>query len=193
MQTRLSAKGLHVLSNVIISFFAVVSLAFFLLTIDRSAIIEIITVLMLAESIYLMWAQSEFDSISLLIFFFGTTACFFFFSDVIASSASQGASVLVFAFLSLVLSNYLLNTTKPVHSPEKSLYKVTLAIVFTEIFWVLSFLQISQLSKGAIAAIIFFNFQTFVRDILEKSLDGKKLVFLLSVSIILLAIIILRI
>lgn len=193
MESRLSVKGLRVLSNVVITFFALSVLGFFLISIDRTMIVSVITIAMLALSLYLMWTQEDFDSISLLIFFFGTTACFFFFSDIIASSLSQAISIVIFAFLSLVLSNYLLNTAKPVQNPEKILYKIALAMIFTQVFWILSFFGASQLSKGAIAAIIFFNFQTIVRDILEKKVEFKKLVFLLSTSIILLAIVIYRI
>jgi len=193
MESRLSVKGLKILSNVVISLFAVVSLGFFLLSIDRTLIIGFISIVMLCASLYLMWAQHEFDSISLLIFFFGTTACFFFFSDIVVASWSQAISIMAFALLNLVLSNYLLNTAKPVHNPEKILYKIALAIIFTEIFWVLSFFKASQLSKGAITAVIFFNLQAIVRDILENKISYKRFAFLVVVSIILLAIVIYRI
>jgi hypothetical protein len=140
-----------------------------------------------------MWKQEEFDSISLLIFFFGTTACFYFFSDVIETSWPRAISVTAFAVLSLTLSNYLLNTVKPVVSPTKLLYKITLAILFTEVFWILSFYKTSPISKGALTAVIFFNLQMIVRDILAKKVEKGKIAFLVGTSIILLAIVFIRI
>jgi len=193
MESRLSAKGLKFISNIIITLSSTLALGFFLLSIDRTAVVIIISLAMLAGALYLMWLHDEFDSISLLIFFFGTTACFFFFSDIITSSLSQAISIAVFAGLSLFLSNYLLNTAEPIRSSEKAIYKVTLAIIFTEIFWVLSFLKISQLSKGAITAVLFFNFLAITRDILESKINATKFAFLVLISIILVAIVIYRI
>ena len=193
METRLSAKGLKFISNIIITLSSTLALGFFLLSIDRTAVVIIISLIMLAGALYLMWLHNEFDSISLLVFFFGTTACFFFFSDIITSSLSQAISVAVFAILSLFLSNYLLNTAVPIRSTEKAIYKISLAIIFTEIFWVLSFLKISQLSKGAITAVLFFNFLAITRDILEGKIGATKFAFLIAISIILVAIVIYRI
>jgi uncharacterized membrane-anchored protein len=147
---------------------------------------------MLAASLFLMWKDGELDSISLLIFFFGTTACFFFFSDIATQSLIKAVSILVFAGLSLVLSNYLLNTVSATVG-QKSIYKIALAIVFTEIFWVLSFLKASQISKGAITAVLFFNFEIFVRDYLNEQFQKGRFAFLTIASIILLAIVIYRI
>jgi len=193
MESKLSQRGIKLVSKVIISFFALAALTSFFFAIDSTSVVVIISIVMLAVSTYLMWAQDEYDSISLLIFFFGTTACFYFFSDVIMSEVSRLLSVAVFALLSLVLSNYLLNTANAVHSTHKSIYKITLAIIFTEVFWVLSFFNASQISKGAVTAVIFFNLQSAVRDILEEKVELKKFVFLAIISIILLAIIIYRI
>lgn len=193
MESRLSARGLRILSNVVISFFALISLGFFIISIDKSLVVNVISVFLLGFSLYLMWKQDEFDSISLLIFFFGTTACFYFFSDIIENSWPRAISVTVFAGLSLLLSNYLLNTIKPVINPTKLLYKITLAIVFTEIFWVLSFYKTNPISKGAVTAVIFFNLQMIVRDILSKNVQREKIAFLIGTSIILLAIVFIRI
>ncbi len=74
-EDKLSARGLRIVSNVIVSFFALVSLVFFLFSIDRSLPVEIISLVLLVAGVYLMWKRMEFDSISLLIFFFGSTAC----------------------------------------------------------------------------------------------------------------------
>jgi len=193
METRLSAKGLKFISNIIITLSSVMALGFFLLAIDRTAVIIIISLILLAGGLYLMWLHDEFDSIALLIFFFSTTACFFFFSDIITSSLSQAISIVVFAALSLFLANYLLNTAQPIRNPQKAIYKISLAIIFTEIFWVLSFLKTSQLSKGAITAVLFFNFMAVARDILENKVNRGKFAFLVSISIILIAVVIWRI
>ncbi len=193
MESKLSNRGIKVVSKVIISFFALVSLVFFFLSIDQTLIVVTISVIMLLASIYLMWTQEEYDSISLLIFFFGTTACFYFFSDVILTEWPRLVSVAVFALLSLLLSNYLLNTANAVNSAQRGIFKIALAIIFTQIFWILSFFEASQISKGAVAAVIFFNLQSTVRDILEDKIENKKFVFLGIISIILLAIIIYRI
>ena len=194
MESKLSTKGIAVVSRVIISFFAVIALVFFLFSIDRTLIVSVISVIMLAASVYLMWSQDEYDSISLLIFFFGTTACFYFFSDIIQTEWPRLIAIAVFALLSLVLSNYLLNTTSSAsRGAQKAIFKVTLAIIFTEIFWVLSFFKASQISKGALTAVIFFNLQSIVRDILEGKFQFKKFVFLAIISIILLTVIIYRI
>jgi len=192
METKLTPKGTRIVSNLVISFFAVVSLAAFLFSIDRTLVVIILSVIMLLASLFLMWRDGEFDSISLLIFFFGTTACFFFFSDIVTQSWIKAVSVLTFALLSFVLSNYLLNTVTS--SPlQKSVYKIALAIIFTEIFWVLSFLETSQISKGAITAVLFFNFEVFIRDYLAEQFQRGKFAFLSVASIILLAIVIYRI
>jgi hypothetical protein len=193
MESKLSSRGIKVVSKVIISFFALVALISFFFAIDPTAIVATISVVMLLASVYLMWSQDEYDSISLLIFFFGTTACFYFFSDVIVSEWSRVLSIAAFALLSLVLSNYLLNTANAVHLNKRGIYKITLAIIFTEIFWVLSFYNASQISKGAITAVLFFNLQSIARDILEEKAELKKFVFLLIISIILLMIIIYRV
>lgn len=140
-----------------------------------------------------MWFQEDFDAISLLIFFFGTTACFYFFSDLVTQDWPKAAAVAIFALLSLVLSNYLLNLTRPFKNPEKIIYKVILAIIFTEVFWVLSFINASQISKGAITAVIFFNFQSVVRDILSGEFNKNRFAFLIIISILLLAIVFYRI
>lgn len=193
MENKISPQATRLVSNVIITFFAVVALIFFLFSIDRTLIVDLISIGMLVASLYLMWSQEEFDSISLLIFFFGTTACFYFFSDIISTSLPRFIAVAVFAGLSLILSNYLLNTIRPIHNAEKSIYKVTMAIAFTEIFWILSFFKVSQISKGAITAVIFFNLQAIIRDVIAKKVKVGRFVFLCIVSIILLGIVIYRI
>lgn len=193
MESKLSNRGIKVVSKVIISFFALVSLVFFLLSIDQTLIVVTISIIMLLASTYLMWTQEEYDSISLLIFFFGTTACFYFFSDVILTEWPRLVAIAAFALLSLFLSNYLLNTANAIHPGQRGIFKIALAIIFTEIFWILSFFDASQISKGAVAAVIFFNLQSTVRDILEDKMETKKFVFLGIISIILLAIIIYRI
>lgn len=193
MSTRISAKGLKFISNVVVSLFAAVSLGFFLFAIDRTLAVSAISVAMLFAAFYLMWLKDEIDSISLLTFFFSTTACFYFFSGYAARAPLQAVAIAAFAALSLVLSNYLLNMVEPVRSAEKAVFKVALAIIFTQIFWVLSFVNASQLSKGAITAVLFFNLLLVVRDILEKKFRVKKFAFLSFISIIFLAIIIYRI
>lgn len=190
---RLSLKGRKLLSNLVVSVFAAISAVFFLIVIDRTLTIIIITVLMLAISLYLMWAQSEHDSISLLIFFFGTTACYYFFSEVATAGWLRALSIAVFAGLSLVLSHNLINAVKTEPSPERTFYKIVLAIVFTEIFWVSSFFNASAISKGALAAVVFFNFVMIVKDFLVQNFQVKKFAFLAGISIILLAIVIYRI
>lgn len=193
MEARLTPRGMTIVSNIVISLFALFTLVFFLTSIDRTAIVISIAVLMLGASLYLMWSKKEFDSVSLLIFFFGTTACFYFFSDIAVESWMRAASIAIFALLSLVLSNYLLNTVEAGDGLKKSIYKVVLAILFTEIFWVLSFLRASQISKGAITAVIFFNLESIVRDYLSGQFQKGKFAFLVIISIILLAIVIYRI
>ena len=193
MEARLTPRGMTIVSNIVISLFALFTLVFFLTSIDRTAIVISIAVLMLGASLYLMWSKKEFDSVSLLIFFFGTTACFYFFSDIAVESWMRAASIAVFALLSLVLSNYLLNTIEPADSLKKGIYKIALAILFTEIFWILSFLRASQISKGAITAVIFFNLESIVRDYLSGQFQKGKFAFLTIISIILLAIVIYRI
>ena len=192
METKLTPRGTRIVSNLVISLFALVALVAFLFSIDRTLIVIVLSAVMLMASIFLMWKDGESDSISLLIFFFGTTACFFFFSDIATQSAIKAISIVVFALLSFVLSNYLLNTVAG--SPlQRSVYKTALAIIFTEIFWVLSFLEASQISKGAITAVLFFNFEVIIRDYLTEQLQAGKFAFLSAASIILLAIVIYRI
>ena len=193
MASRLSARGVRVVSNSVISFFAIISLLFFLFSIDRTLTVILISSIMLLVSLYLMWAQEELDSVSLLLFFFGTTSCFYFFSEVVTTSWPRAISIVVFAALSLVLTNYLLNTVEPVHNAAKGLYKIALAMIFTEIFWVLSFVRATPISQGAITAVLFFNLQSVTKSILENKFELKRFAFLAAVSIILLAIIFYRI
>ncbi len=193
METRLSGKGLKLVSYVIISLFSLVSLPFFLSAIDRTLVIFIVSAFLLTLSLYILWFQDDIDAASLLIFFFGTTACFNFFSEIVVEDYLKFIAIFVFAMLSLVLSNYLLNTVQPVRSAEKSLYKVTLAIIFTEIFWVLSLINASPIAKGALTAVLFFDFQYFAKSFIRKQIKKQKFVILAVVSIILLMVIIYRI
>ncbi len=194
METRLSAKGARIVSNLAISLFGLVSLVFFLFAIDRTTLIIVIAAIMLLASLYLMWKEQEFDSVSLLIFFFGTTACFYFFTDVIGTASwPRAISIAVFAALSLLLSNYLINSALPAVNSDKAIYKIVLAILFTELFWLLSFLGASPISKGAITAVIFFNLESIARDILSDKFQMARFAFLGVVSIILLVIVIYRI
>ncbi|MDH4359074.1 MAG: hypothetical protein OEV37_04050 [Candidatus Berkelbacteria bacterium] len=194
METKLSVKGTKIISNLAISLFGLVSLVFFLLAIDRTALIIVIAAAMLLASLYLMWKDQELDSVSLLIFFFGTTACFYFFTDVIGmASWPRAVAIAVFAALSLLLSNYLINSALPAINPDKAIYKIALAILFTELFWLLSFLNASPISKGAITAVMFFNLESIARDILSGKFQRGKFAFLGVVSIILLVIVIYRI
>lgn len=180
-------------SHTIISLFSVVALIFFFTAIDRTMVIFLISGALLALSLYILWSQNDIDAVSLLIFFFGTTACFGFFSEIVAEEYLRFIGVFVFALLSLVLSNYLLNTVLPIYSSEKSLYKIVLAIIFTEIFWILSFINASAIAKGALTAVLFFDFQYLAKHFLSKKIDKQKFVILSVVSIILLATIIYRI
>jgi len=194
METRLSPKGTRIVSNLVISIFGLVSLVFFLIAIDRTTLIIVLAAAMLLASLYLMWKEQEYDSVSLLIFFFGTTACFYFFSDVIGTASwPRALSIAAFAILSLLLSNYLINSALPDLNPDKAIYKIALAILFTELFWVLSFLSASAISKGAITAVIFFNLESIARDILSGKFQKGRFAFLGVVSIILLVIVIYRI
>lgn len=193
METRLSAKGLRVVSHTVISIFAVTSLLFFVISVDRTTVVELIAAAMLIFSMYRMWLLDQTDLVSLLVFFFGTTACFSFFSDVAGEQIIRVIAIVVFAALSLVISNYLLNTVKPQTTNDKALYKVSLAIIFTEVFWVLSFINASSVSKGAITAVVFFLFQMVAKDLLEKKFDRNVFVFLVVFTIILLTIVIYRI
>jgi len=194
METRLSPKGTRIVSNLVISIFGLVSLVFFLIAIDRTALIIVLAAAMLLASLYLMWKEQEYDSVSLLIFFFGTTACFYFFTDVIGTASwPRALSIAAFAILSLLLSNYLINSALLDLSPDKAIYKITLAILFTELFWLLSFLGASAISKGAITAVIFFNLESIARDILSGKFQKGRFAFLGVVSIILLVIVIYRI
>lgn len=193
MESKLSPRNIKILSNTVVSLFSALALLFFLFAIDRTFTVSIISILMLAAGLYLMWFVEDFDAISLLIFFFGTTACFYFFSDLVSSEWPKGLAVAGFAVLSLLLNNYLLNLIRPFHNPQKIIYKVVLAIIFTEVFWVLSFVNASQISKGAITAVIFFNFQSIVRDILSGEVNKKRFAFLIVISILLLAVVFYRI
>ena len=73
METKLSPRGVKTVSNLVVSLFATISLVFFLFSIDQTAAVAVIAIAMVLASLFLMWFQNEFDSISLLIFFFGTT------------------------------------------------------------------------------------------------------------------------
>jgi len=193
METKLSVKGLRLVSHSIISFFALVSLVFFWVAIDKTVIVDIIVFSMLALSLWRLWAKDQTDLASLTIFFFGSTACFSFFSELALSQVARFASVFIFAVLALVLSNYLLNLVKPYTGRDKPVYKLTLAIIFTEIFWILSFINANPISKGAITAVIFFSFHMVSKDILEKKFERGAFAFLLVFTIILLTIVFYRI
>ncbi len=195
MESRLPAKGIKILSHSVISLFAIAALIAFLFSVDKSMAVNVISVALLCFSVYMLWKEEDSDSVSLLIFFFGTTACFYFFSNIIASSSlAKALSMAVFAGLTLVLTNYLLSPIKPVANPVKSFYKVTLAIIFTEIFWVLSFYNSNPISKGAITAVIFFNLQLFTRNILSsEKKDSRKIAIFAILSIILLVIVFVKI
>ena len=71
METKLSPRGVKTVSNLVVSLFATISLVFFLFSIDQTAAVAVIAIAMVLASLFLMWFQNEFDSISLLIFFFG--------------------------------------------------------------------------------------------------------------------------
>lgn len=193
METRLSTKGLKLVSHGIISSFAVLSLIFFSISVDYTAQVEILSIVLLIFALYRLWQSDEWDFISLLLFFFGTSACFNFFDEAMIGQIARLISVGVFAALSLIITNYLLNMIKPYQGKEKAIYKLSLAIIFTEIFWVLSFLNASPVAKGAITAVIFFSLQLIVRDILEKKYDKNLFVFLLVLTIICLTIIVIMI
>jgi len=193
METKLSVKGIRLVSHSIISFFAVISLIFFMLAIDRTAVVDIIIIGMLAISMWRLWYKDQTDLASLTIFFFGSTACFSFFSEIALSQAVRFSAVAVFAVLALVLSNYLLNLVKPYTGPDKSVYKLSLAIIFTEIFWILSFVNANPISKGAITAVIFFSFHMVAKDVLERKFERGAFAFLLIFTIILLTIVFYRI
>lgn len=193
METRLSTKGLKFVSYTIISLFSLVALLFFLISIDRTVVIFFISAFLIGLSLYILWIQNDVDAVSLLIFFFGTTACFGFFSEIVIENYLKFIAIFAFASLSLVLSNYLLNTVSPVYSSEKSLYKISLAIIFTEIFWILSFINAAPIAKGALTAVLFFYFQYLSKSFLSNKIDKKTIVILSIISIILLAIIIYRI
>lgn len=193
MESKLSAKGTKILSHTVTSLFAVITLLLFLISIDKTAFVTITSIAMIALSLYLMWKYQENDSVSLLIFFFGTTACFYFFSDIIVSNFAKTLSILAFAAISLILTNYLLNPIKTATVANKGLYKISLALLFSEIFWVLSFISSSPISKGAITAVVFFNFLTIARDTLSSEFNRNKFAFYMILSIILLMIVIYRI
>lgn len=195
METRLPVKSLKFLSYVVVSLFAIISLVFFLVSVDKSMTVNILSSLMLMFSVYMLWKEGENDSVSLLIFFFGTTACFYFFSTISeTASFARSVSIFVFAGLTLVLTNYLISPIKPVINNLKPLYKVTLAIIFTEIFWILSYYKANPVAQGAITAIIFFNLQMITRNILSnEKTDSKKIALFAVLSIILLVIIFIKI
>lgn len=193
MESRLSPKNIKVLSNTVVSIFSAVSLLAFLFSIDRTLIVSVISVAMLVAGLYFMWFIDDFDAVSLLTFFFGTTACFSFFSEMIASDILKAIAIAGFAALGLIITNYLLNLVRPFKNPDKIIYKISLALIYTEIFWVLSLVNASQISKGAITAVVFFNFQSTVRDILSNEFNKTRFAFLLAVSILLLAIVFYRI
>jgi len=169
------------------------TLPFFLISIDRTVVIFLISAFLLGLSLYILWIQNDIDAVSLLIFFFGTTACFGFFSEIVLEYYLNFIAVFAFAFLSFVLLNYLLNSISPIYSSEKSLYKVSLAIIFTEIFWTLSFINAAPIAKGALTAVLFFYFQYLSKSFLHGKIDRQKIVILSIISIILLAIIVYRI
>lgn len=193
MQTKLSVKGIRLLSHSVISFFGITSLVFFALAIDRTLVVDLIIFAMLALSLWLLWTRDQTDLASLTIFFFGSTACYSFFSAAAISGVARFAAVAVFAALVLILTNYLLNLVKPYSGPDKSVYKLSLTIIFTQIFWVLSFINANEISKGAISAVIFFAYHMIVKDILEKKFEKGSFVFLLVFTIILLTIVFYRI
>lgn len=193
METKLSSKGLKFVSYAIISLFSVVAMLFFLFSVDRTVVVLFISMFLIGLSLYILWVQNDIDAASLLIFFFGTTACFAFFSEIVIENYLKFIAIFAFALLSLVLSNYILNTIKPVYSSEKSLYKISLAIIFTEIFWILSFVNAAPIAKGALTAVLFFYFQYLSKSFLKAKIDKQKIVILSIISIILLAIIIYRI
>ncbi|OQA52573.1 MAG: hypothetical protein BWY43_00444 [candidate division WS2 bacterium ADurb.Bin280] len=193
MESKLSAKNLKIVSSGIISFLSVCALVAFFLSIDRTTIVMVVSTLMLLASLYLIWFNEDSDAISLLIFFFSTTACFFLFSDFVVEEYLKAISIGGFALLSFVLTNYLLNLVRPFNNPEKIFYKIILSLIFTELFWVISFINASQISKGAITAVLFFNFHSITRDVLSQKIDGKRFAFLSLISILLLSIVFYRI
>lgn len=193
METKLSVKGLRLVSHTIISFFALVSLLFFWVSIDKTVVVDIIVFSMLALSLWRLWSKDETDLASLTIFFFGSTACFSFFSELALSQVTRFLSVAVFAVLALVLTNYLLNLVKPYTGRDKPVFKLSLAIIFTEIFWILSFINASPISKGAITAVVFFSYHMITKDVLEKKFERNSFAFLLVFTIILLTIVFYRI
>lgn len=193
METKLSLKGLRLISHGIVTLFALVSLFFFWVSIDKTVIVDLIVFGMLALSMWRLWTRDQTDLVSLTIFFFGTTACFSFFSELALSQITRFSAVFLFAVLILVLSNYLLNMVKPYVGPDKPVFKLALAIVFTEIFWVLSFINANPISKGAITAVIFFSYHMVAKDVLEKKFEKNSFAFLVIFTIILLTIVFYRI
>ena len=193
METKLSVKGLRLISHGIVTVFALISLVFFWVSIDKTIIVDLIVFGMLALSLWRLWTKDQTDLASLTIFFFGTTACFSFFSELAIAQTTRFAAVAIFALLSLILSNYLLNMIKPYVGKDKPVFKITLAIIFTEIFWVLSFVNANPISKGAITAVIFFCYHMVAKDVLEKKFERNAFAFLLIFTIILLTIVLYRI
>lgn len=193
MEAKLSPKGLRLISHGIVTAFALVSLVFFWISIDRTLVVDLIILAMLILSLWRLWVKDQTDLASLTIFFFGTTACFSFFSELAISQVTKFSAVLVFALLILVLSNYLLNMIKPYTGKDKPIFKFTLAIVFTELFWILSFINANPISKGAITAVVFFSYHMVAKDILEKKFEKNSFAFLVVFTIILLTIVFYRI
>jgi hypothetical protein len=193
METKLSLKGLRLISHGIVTIFALLSLVFFWISIDKTIVVDIIIFGMLSLSLWRLWSRDQTDLVSLTVFFFGTTACFSFFSELAIAQVTRFAAVAVFALLSLILSNYLLNMIKPYVGKDKPVFKITLAIIFSELFWVLSFINASPISKGAITAVIFFCYHMVAKDILEKKFERNAFAFLLIFTAILLTIVLYRI
>jgi len=185
MQANLSPAARKIVSNTAITSFLFAALLAFFFTIDISTIVIVLSILISLFGLYLLWLLKESDAVSLLVFFFGTTACFFLFSEVIIVDWLRALSVLIFAILAFVLSNYLINLTPGFVGEGAILYKIALAIIFTEVFWVISFFTASQISKGAITALLFFNFLFPLRDIMGGKFSVQKFAFL---TILLLAI-----
>lgn len=193
MQYNLSPVAKKVVSNVAVSFFLGLTLISFLFSVDISFIVILLSIMISGFALYLLWIMNESDAASLLIFFFGTTVCFYLFSEVIVSEWLRAFAVVGFAVLAFVLSNYLINLTHGLVGGGTLLYKLALAIIFTEIFWVISFFTASQVSKGAITALLFYNFLSPLRDIMGGRFNIQKFAILSIINIILLAIVFIKI
>lgn len=193
MQYSLSMVAKKVVSNIVVTFFLIATLIIFLFSIDISLIVILLSILISSFALYLLWFMKESDAISLLIFFFGTTVCFYLFSDIITSEWLRALSVIAFAAIAFVLSNYLINLTHGLVGGGTLLYKLALAIIFTEIFWIISFFTASQVSKGAITALLFYNFLSPLRDIMGGRFNLQKFAILSIINIILLIIVFIKI